>query len=43
VAIFIIGVLLVVFDAAAVDRRHDGAEPPAEAFGEPVTAGGDVR
>jgi hypothetical protein len=44
VAIFIVGVVLVVFDAA---RRWiavmNGAEPPAEAFGEPVTAGGDVK
>jgi len=42
--IFIVGVVLVVFDAA----RHwiavlNGAEPPAEAFGPPATAGGEIK
>jgi carbon starvation protein len=43
-AIFIVGVVLVVFDAA---RRWmavlQGAPAPEEAFGEPVTAGGDIK
>jgi hypothetical protein len=43
-AIFIAGVVLVVFDAV---RRWvsvlNGAQPPAEAFGEPVTAGNEVK
>ena len=43
-AIFIVGVVLVVFSAArrwiAVLR---GAPPPKEAFGEPVGAGGEIR
>jgi len=42
--IFILGVVLVVCDAA---RRWvavlNGAEPPAEAFGEPVTAAGEIK
>jgi len=42
--IFIFGVVLVVCDAA---RRWiavlNGAEPPAEAFGEPVTAAGEIK
>ena len=42
--IFIVGVVLVVFDAA---RRWiavlNGAEPPAEAFGPPVTAGNQIK
>jgi carbon starvation protein len=42
--IFIVGVVLVVFDAA---RRWaavwNGAPPPAEAFGKPVTAAGNVK
>jgi len=43
-SIFIVGVVLVVFDAA----RHwmavlNGAEPPAEAFGPPATAGGEIK
>jgi hypothetical protein len=42
--LFIIGVVLVVFDAA---RRWlavlNGAAPPAEAFGPPVTAGNQIK
>jgi carbon starvation protein len=42
--VFIVGVILVVFDAA---RRWmaalNGAPAPTEAFGPPVTAGGDVK
>jgi carbon starvation protein len=42
--IFILGVVLVVFDAV---RRWiavlNGAEPPAEAFGPPVTAGNQIK
>jgi hypothetical protein len=42
--VFIIGVVLVVFDAA---RRWiavlNGAEPPAEAFGPPVTAANEIK
>jgi carbon starvation protein len=42
--IFILGVVLVVCDAA---RRWvavlNGAEPPADAFGEPVTASGEIK
>ena len=42
--IFIVGVILVVFDAA---RRWiavlNGAEPPAEAFGPPETAENEVK
>jgi hypothetical protein len=42
--IFIVGVILVVFDAV---RRWiavlNGAQPPAEAFGPPVTATDEVK
>jgi carbon starvation protein len=43
-SIFIVGVVLVVFDAA---RRWiavlNGAQPPAEAFGPPLTAGNEIK
>ena len=42
--IFILGVILVVFDAARrwIAVLH-GAEPPAEAFGPPVTGKGEIK
>ena len=43
-SIFIVGVILVVFDAVRrwIAVLH-GAPAPQEAFGPPVTAGGEVK
>jgi hypothetical protein len=42
--IFIVGVVLVVFDAARRwIRTLNGAPAPQEAFGTPLTAAGEVR